>query len=58
MDPYPIGTRVFFLSGGQTQIGVVEETERLEGIRMVTIKLDDVTKERPVKLPVEAVTKV
>ncbi|OSD08676.1 hypothetical protein PYCCODRAFT_1462877 [Trametes coccinea BRFM310] len=50
MDPFPIGTRVFFLEGGKTRTGVVQDTETIEGLRFVIIKLDDGSP-KPVKLP-------
>ncbi|KAI9065093.1 hypothetical protein FKP32DRAFT_1610817 [Trametes sanguinea] len=56
MDPFPIGTRVFFLEGGKTRTGVVQDTETIEGLRFVIIKLDDGSP-KPVKLPVNAVSK-
>ncbi|KAI0348733.1 hypothetical protein OH77DRAFT_805178 [Trametes cingulata] len=56
MDPFPIGTVVFFLEGGKTRRGVVEDTETIEGLRFVMIKLDDGSP-KPVKLPVNSVSR-
>ncbi|RPD66323.1 hypothetical protein L226DRAFT_566767 [Lentinus tigrinus ALCF2SS1-7] len=56
MDPFPVGTRVFFLEGGRTRTGTVQTTETIEGLRYVVIKLDDGSP-HPVKLPVNSVTK-
>ncbi|KAI0372841.1 hypothetical protein BV20DRAFT_1050277 [Pilatotrama ljubarskyi] len=56
MDPFPIGTRVFFLEGGKTRTGTVQDTETIEGLRFVIIKLDDGSP-KPVKLPVNSVSK-
>ncbi|KAI9065721.1 hypothetical protein FKP32DRAFT_1567375 [Trametes sanguinea] len=50
MDPFPVGTRVFFLEGGKARTGVVDKIENMEGLRMVVIKLDDGSP-KPVKLP-------
>ncbi|TBU45746.1 hypothetical protein BD309DRAFT_813241, partial [Dichomitus squalens] len=50
MDPFPIGTRVFFLECGKTRTGTVQNTETIEGLRYVVIKLDDGSP-NPVKLP-------
>ncbi|TFK91232.1 hypothetical protein K466DRAFT_483188 [Polyporus arcularius HHB13444] len=50
MDPFPVGTRVFFLEGGKTRTGTVQNTETIEGLRYVVIKLDDGSP-NPVKLP-------
>ncbi|OSD06151.1 hypothetical protein PYCCODRAFT_1464819 [Trametes coccinea BRFM310] len=50
MDPFPVGTRLFFLEGGKVRTGVVQDTESIEGLRFVIIKLDDGSP-RPVKLP-------
>ncbi|KAI0362320.1 hypothetical protein OH77DRAFT_1416566 [Trametes cingulata] len=57
MDPFPIGTRVFFLEGGKTRTGTVQDTETIEGLRFVIIKLDDGSP-KPVKLPVFSVNSV
>ncbi|KAI0673037.1 hypothetical protein C8Q78DRAFT_1022458 [Trametes maxima] len=57
MDPFPIGTRVFFLEGGKTRTGTVQDTETIEGLRFVIIKLDDGSP-RPVKLPWSSVNSV
>ncbi|KAH9887372.1 hypothetical protein C8Q73DRAFT_794911 [Cubamyces lactineus] len=40
VDPWPIDTHVFFLSGGKTYIGRVVGTETIEGLIFVIIKLD------------------
>ncbi|KAI8998470.1 hypothetical protein BD414DRAFT_475163 [Trametes punicea] len=57
MDPFPIGTRVFFLEGGKTRKGVVIDTETIEGLRFVIISLDD-SNSKPVKLPLSSVNAV
>ncbi|KAI0807402.1 hypothetical protein C8Q74DRAFT_1362907 [Fomes fomentarius] len=57
MDPFPVGTRVFFLEGGKTRTGTVQNTETIEGLRYVVIKLDDGSSPNPVKLPVNSVSK-
>ncbi|TBU35792.1 hypothetical protein BD311DRAFT_744617 [Dichomitus squalens] len=56
MDPFPIGTRVFFLECGKTRTGTVQNTETIEGLRYVVIKLDDGSP-NPVKLPVNSISK-
>ncbi|KAI0352257.1 hypothetical protein OH77DRAFT_1460714 [Trametes cingulata] len=48
--PYPVNTTVWFLEGGKTRAGVVVDTETIEGLRFVIIKLNDGSP-KPVKLP-------
>ncbi|KAI9065673.1 hypothetical protein FKP32DRAFT_1673888 [Trametes sanguinea] len=58
--PFPIETRVFFLSGGLTCRGTVIDHDNIEGLRFVVIKLDqdEQTKKRPVKLPLSSVERI
>ncbi|KAH9884827.1 hypothetical protein C8Q73DRAFT_660018, partial [Cubamyces lactineus] len=49
LDSSQIGSRVFFLEAGKTRIGTVEDTETIEGLRFVIIKVDGVDKRA--KLP-------
>ncbi|KAI0359337.1 hypothetical protein OH77DRAFT_1020263 [Trametes cingulata] len=58
MEPFPIGSRVFFLEGGKTRTGTVVETETIEGLRFVCIKIDgDPEGAKAVKLPVNSVSR-
>ncbi|KAI9058879.1 hypothetical protein FKP32DRAFT_1680212 [Trametes sanguinea] len=57
MDPFPVGTKVFFIEGGATRTGVVTELDNIEGLRFVVIRMDDGAP-KPVKLPLSSVNAV
>ncbi|KAL7281808.1 hypothetical protein ACG7TL_005131 [Trametes sanguinea] len=50
-DPFPVGSSVFFLEGGRTRVGTVTDTDHIEGLRFVVIKINKSDPPQSVKLP-------